>query len=225
MEVKEIPNNGGTMIVSDEKKNNYATKGHVNGIAIPALAIAGYNLLRSGGLGNLGGAFGGSCSNGAATNEITAKEAYTKECEDAVALTSAIYQGRITNLQEMYAMRNTDVSEKFGLYKAQTDADFALYKGQRDANDKTNERISNIENIVSVNSATLAEREKAREREKALEYALIQAQMDANAKQADFNLAARTCRMIQGEVVLPNTPTVTGLASQPSACCNFPFGQ
>lgn len=36
---------------------------------------------------------------------------------------------------------------------------------------------------------------------------------------ADFNLWRRTCRMISGEVVLPNTPTVTGYASyNPCAC-------
>lgn len=30
---------------------------------------------------------------------------------------------------------------------------------------------------------------------------------------ADFNLFRRTCRMITGELVLPNTPTVTGYPS------------
>lgn len=36
-----------------------------------------------------------------------------------------------------------------------------------------------------------------------------------------FNLWRRTCRMISGEVVLPNTPTVTGYASyNPCDCRN-----
>lgn len=40
-------------------------------------------------------------------------------------------------------------------------------------------------------------------------------------KGADFNLWRRTCRMISGEVVLPNTPTVTGYASyNPCDCRN-----
>lgn len=39
------------------------------------------------------------------------------------------------------------------------------------------------------------------------------------AEQAEFNLFRRTCRMISGEVVLPNTPTVTGYSSyDPCAC-------
>jgi hypothetical protein len=36
------------------------------------------------------------------------------------------------------------------------------------------------------------------------------------------NLWRRTCRMISGEVVLPNTPTVTGYASYNPCGCNRP---
>lgn len=36
---------------------------------------------------------------------------------------------------------------------------------------------------------------------------------DDEAEHADFNLWRRTCRMISGEVVLPNTPVVEGYAS------------
>lgn len=49
--------------------------------------------------------------------------------------------------------------------------------------------------------------------------ALIQAAITRVAEQADFNLFRRTCRMITGEVVLPNTPTVTGYpAYNPYLC-------
>lgn len=49
--------------------------------------------------------------------------------------------------------------------------------------------------------------------------ALIQAAIARVAEQAEFNLFRRTCRMISGEVVLPNTPTVTGYSSyDPCAC-------
>lgn len=49
--------------------------------------------------------------------------------------------------------------------------------------------------------------------------ALIQCDIRRVAEHADFNLWRRTCRMISGEVVLPNTPTVTGYASyNPCAC-------
>ena len=40
-----------------------------------------------------------------------------------------------------------------------------------------------------------------------------QSKIDNVAMVGDFNLAKRTCRMIQGELVLPSTPTVTGYAS------------
>ena len=43
--------------------------------------------------------------------------------------------------------------------------------------------------------------------------ALINCKIDNVALVSDFNLARRTCRMIQGELVLPSTPTVTGYAS------------
>lgn len=42
---------------------------------------------------------------------------------------------------------------------------------------------------------------------------LIQSDIRRVAEHADFNLFRRTCRMITGELVLPNTPTVTGYPS------------
>ena len=49
--------------------------------------------------------------------------------------------------------------------------------------------------------------------------ALIQCDIRRVAEHADFNLFRRTCRMITGEVVLPNTPTVTGYpAYNPYSC-------
>ena len=48
---------------------------------------------------------------------------------------------------------------------------------------------------------------------------LIQCDIQRVADHADFNLWRRTCRMISGEVVLPNTPVVTGYGSyNPCAC-------
>lgn len=43
--------------------------------------------------------------------------------------------------------------------------------------------------------------------------ALIQCDIRRVAEHADFNLWRRTCRMISGEVVLPNTPVIEGYAS------------
>lgn len=90
----------------------------------------------------------------------------------------------------------------------QIDADFGLYKSQRDGFDVTNARVSELEKEVAVLRAT-----------RPYQDALIQAAITRVAEQADFNLFRRTCRMITGEVVLPNTPTVTGYpAYNPYSC-------
>lgn len=99
-------------------------------------------------------------------------------------------------------------AEMFGLYKSQIDADFGLYKSQRDGFDVTNARVNELEKEVAVLRAT-----------RPYQDALIQAAITQVAEQADFNLFRRTCRMITGEVVLPNTPTVTGYpAYNPYSC-------
>lgn len=104
--------------------------------------------------------------------------------------------------------RNQIEAEMFGLYKSQIDADFGLYKSQRDGFDITNTRVSELEKEVAVLRAT-----------RPYQDALIQAAITRVAEQADFNLFRRTCRMITGEVVLPNTPTVTGYpAYNPCSC-------
>lgn len=85
---------------------------------------------------------------------------------------------------------------------------FGLYKSQRDGFDVTNARVGELEKEVAVLRAT-----------RPYQDALIQAAIARVAEQAEFNLFRRTCRMISGEVVLPDSPTVTGYASyNPCAC-------
>lgn len=96
----------------------------------------------------------------------------------------------------------------FGLYKSQVDADFALYKNQRDGFDVTNARVGELEKEVAVLRAT-----------RPYQDALIQAAIARVVEQAEFNLFRRTCRMISGEVILPNTPTVTGYSSYDPCVC------
>jgi hypothetical protein len=89
-----------------------------------------------------------------------------------------------------------------GWDKNQVDNSFALYKGQRDQADAIMSKIADVEKKVDVMSAI-----------RPYQDALINAKIDNVALVGDFNLARRTCRMIQGELVLPSTPTVTGYAS------------
>ena len=42
--------------------------------------------------------------------------------------------------------------------------------------------------------------------------------IEKNAILADYNLSKRTCRMIEGQLVLPNTPVVSGYGSYYPAC-------
>lgn len=160
----------------------------------------------------------------------TAFQAWEKGCEEALALTNAIWSLHVSSMQADYDHRQTDIAEKFGLYKSQTDADFALYKSQRDGFDalaaKQNQdafnlyisqrngddailsRVSNLEKEVAVGAAIRPYQDK-----------LIQCEIE-KAFTAGINYTDRkTCRMITGELVLPSTPTVTGFPSY-APCCN-----
>lgn len=114
----------------------------------------------------------------------------------------------ITELNEARDARNLDVNEKFQLYKSQIDADFLLYKGQRDNFDALKAQIDELKTQVAINSAI-----------RPYQDALIQCDINNARKDAEFDLYRRTCRMIQGELVLPNTPTVTGYPSYTPCQC------
>lgn len=137
----------------------------------------------------------------------TAFQSWAKGCDDAVALTQAFYRGQIREMEDARAAREVDVNEKFQIWKSQVDADFSLYKEQRDNFDLLAKRIGDLETKVAVGEAILP-----------YQHALINSKIDRNAEQATFNLFRRTCRMIEGDVVLPNEPTVTGFPSA-SRCC------
>lgn len=118
-----------------------------------------------------------------------------KEQEDYVTLTKQYYEGVIAN--------QANISQKFfDLYKMNVDNSFGLYKGQRDNKDELINRINEVDKKVDMMAAV-----------RPYQDALINCKIDNVALVSDFNLARRTCRMIQGELVLPSTPTVTGYAS------------
>ena len=195
-----------------------------------------------GGIGSIiggGGSGGGSCPaniniNGGDTSYSsgshvapTAFEAYEKGCDEALALTAAIYQGQIAGLKDASAARNVDVNEKFLLWKSQIDADFGLYVNNRDNIDRVNNRIN--DELFSLYKYT---RDKDDETRKELcelkaqvavaaavrpyQDKLIQCEID-KAFTAGVNYVDRkTCKMVTGTVVIPTTPTITGYGSY---CC------
>lgn len=138
----------------------------------------------------------------------TAFQAWSKSCEDTLALQGGLYQWALTQQNQRFQDRQVIDGEMFGLYKSQIDADFLLYKGNRDNYDSLKAEISELKTQVAVSAATRPYQDK-----------LIQCDIQRVADHADFNLWRRTCRMISGEVVLPNTPVVTGYGSyNPCGC-------
>ncbi len=165
------------------------------------------------------GAYGGAAP--------TAFQAWEKSCDDAIALTNAMWGLKVGSMQADYDHRNTDVAEKFSLYKSQVDADFGLYKvsrdlydnvtermnaanfglykSQRDGFDALNARIGQLEKEVAVGAAIRPYQDK-----------LIMCEIE-KAYTASINHTDRLdCRNIKGVITLPSTPTVTGF---PSQCC------
>ena len=225
------------------EKKNYATKGEALGVGIPALVLGGLaalNIWGRGGGGLLGGIGGGGGSpenvnintntaSPAASAGPTSFLAWEKGCEDALALTNTIWAQKVNTLNDLYAMRNVDVNEKFQLYKSQVDADFGLYKVSRDLYDNMNDKLNTAAFGLYRNQRdgfdALAARMCLLEKEVAIGAAirpyqdkLIQCEID-RAFTAGINYTnQKTCRMIQGIVCLPNSPTVTGF---PNSCgCN-----
>lgn len=178
----------------DHKTKEYASKG--TGNAALALGIVGTGLALFGGKGfNLFGGKDASCNGGVNTmQEVQYVE--RKECQDNLDLTRAIYGMRINSIQEGNAAREVLNQELFG-----------LYKNQRDSYDVLDAKIGNLSTQVAVGAAVRPYQDK-----------LIQCEID-KAYVSGINYTDRkTCRMITGEVVLPNTPIVTGLGSYGCNC-------
>lgn len=203
------------------------------GTALGAWALFGRNR----GTGLLGGASGlGSGLGGAnininglesgmgTANGITspsAFQAWQKGCENALDLQAGIYNLAMTYQNNRFADRQQLDSELFGVYKSQIDADFGLYKStrdgfdvlnakqnqdafnlyksQRDADDSIRKELSDLKAQVAINAAVRPYQDK-----------LIQCEID-KAFTAGINYTDRkTCNVLYGQVVLPDTPTVTG---------------
>ena len=188
---------------------------------------------RRGGLWGIGGGGSGMPENvninangfgGAGGGQVapTAFEAWEKSCDDAIALTNALWGMKVNTMQEMYDHRQTDINEKFMLYQSQRNGDdalaakqnqdaFNLYVNQRNGFDALSARIGSLEKEVAVGAAIRPYQDK-----------LIQCEIE-KAFTAGINYTDRkTCRMITGELVLPSTPTVTGYPSYQSCCCPAP---
>lgn len=193
--------------------DRYASKGTAGaalGLGIAGTALGVMSLFgnrRGFGVGvpeniNINGVSGG------AGYGITAATAYEKECEDAIALTNAMWSLKVNTLNDMYAHRDVDVNEKFQLWKSQVDADFGLYKSTRDGFDALANRISALETQVAVGAAVRPYQDK-----------LLQCQINEAHTDSINYTDRKTCKAIYRQVVLANTPTVTGYAGANQCGC------
>lgn len=203
------------------ESKEYASKslaGTALGFGIGGLALS----LLGNGCGNnilnrLG--FGCGCGNADAAAQIAENQYIErKECADYLAITEKYYQGQLADQAARFADRQTLNKEFFDLYaftrngfdaitaKHNEDA-FNLYKAGRDNKDALSAEIGELKTELAVLKAT-----------RPYQDALIQCDIRRVAEHADFNLWRRTCRMIEGQVVLPNTPTVTGFGSYLGCC-------
>lgn len=94
-----------------------------------------------------------SLSGGNGVSSPTAFQAWTKECDDALALTNEMWGLKVSTMNNAREAREVDVNEKFqiwksqidgdfNLYKSQVDADFGLYKSTRDGFDVLNQKLT-----------------------------------------------------------------------------------
>lgn len=153
----------------------------------------------------------------ASSNQPTALQVMEKECADEVKLLTDMFGLKLDTANKFYAMRETDIAEKFsmykgatdainaenrramqaefGLYKSQINADFGLYKNQRDQYDALQAKYSDLDKKVAVMEALTPYKEK-----------LMMAYVNE-----------KCCRKIDGQLVLPSTPVISGYGSY---CCN-----
>lgn len=200
-------------VASNAKANAALTTGII-GTSLSGLMALGGGALNFLGLGN-----GGNCKNTTEAAAMTTEDLYIerKQANDYLAITKEYYQGRLIDQRELatafFENYKRENENSFALYKSQrnladelnqriTDTSFALYKQGRDEKDAINARISELQSKVDVMAAI-----------RPYQDALINCKIDNNALVSDFNLSKRTCRMIEGQLVLPDSPTVTGFTS------------
>lgn len=193
--------------------SGYATWGNYPVPVIPSpigfggYGFGGYGFGINGVAGNLFG-YDGITARGAfdSTNHwcvpahTSAQDAYIERevCKNHLEETKQYYRGQIENINELH-------SAFYRLDKQDTNNAFALYKNQRDIKDDLGSAIAAVNTKVDMMAAV-----------RPYQDALLNAKIENVAQNADFNLFKRTCRMLQGELVLPDT-SVSGFPSY--SCC------
>lgn len=140
---------------------------------------------------------------GSASDNLTPADLYIErtQCQNYLNITKDFYQNKLDTQREFANLF-------FEEYKRDVQNSFDLYKYGRDSNDALSAKIDAVDKKVDIMAAI-----------RPYQDALIDAKINNTALMANYNLDKRTCRMITGELVLPNTPTVTGFASYNTCNC------
>jgi hypothetical protein len=185
-------------------------------LGIIGTALGGLNMLSNGGgiLSNLVGNNNNvqkSCNCGCGGSDMTAQaNSMTPEslflerevCRNYLETTRQYYEGRLQNKEDL-------TNAFFDAYKRDIDNTFAVYKYTRDSNDAMSAKIAEVEKKVDIMAAI-----------RPYQDALIDCKINTNALIGRYDLDKRTCRMIEGQLVLPSTPVISGYGSYSSCNCN-----
>lgn len=186
-------------------------------LGIIGTALGGLNMLSNGGgiLSNLIGTNNNntqkSCNCGCGGSDMTAQaNSMTPEslflerevCRNYLETTKQYYEGRLQNKEDL-------TNAFFDAYKRDIDNTFAVYKYTRDSNDAMSAKIAEVEKKVDIMAAI-----------RPYQDALIDCKINTNALIGRYDLDKRTCRMIEGQLVLPSTPVISGYGSYSSCNCN-----
>lgn len=196
----EVMDNGTMMC--HEKSYASNAKGNAGlALGIVGTALSGITML--GGLGTLLGREGNGCGKNSNSDcsqnaNITKEELHLErklaanELENTrnrfnayLDVTEKYYQGKIDGNEKMANLF-------FDAYKRDVDNSFLLYKQNRDSKDELASKIAEVDKKVDIMAAC-----------RPFQDALIAEKIHYNALQSDFNLFRRTCKMIEGELVLP----------------------
>lgn len=224
--------------VHDVASNSKANAGLTTGIIGTSLA----GLLTLGGLSGIGGLLGRPVCGCSQANDMTNEDLYLerKVADNYINVTKEYYNGQLSTQKELanlfFDSYKHNSNSAFMLYKNQRDMfdvataeqrenyntlnnrlieySFGLYKNQRDEKDALNAKIAELQSKVDVMAAI-----------RPYQDALINAKIDQNALVSDYKLSKRTCRMIEGQLVLPSTPVVSGYTSyNPCNCTTVTTG-
>ena len=233
--------------IYEDGKKEYASKGIAGtalGLGIAGTAI-GLGAWLSGGNRSVFGSLGGgnmpenvninAYGNGAGgANSPTALQVLEKENSDEVELLKDMF-GLYNNVNtKLYNFRDKDIEEKFSLYKGLNDqvnaetqrsmrAEFENYKYSRDSHDRLKDAL--VEQGFGLYKSqrdgfdALNEKYAAKFCELDKKVAIIEALAPYKEKLMMAYVKENTCNCIRGQLMLANTPVLSGYGSYNGCNC------